>query len=316
MDNTSVLERLSAHRMLGSAPANEIAWVAAHGVLRHLDSGKILTPKGEPVQGLHVVLDGHLTIYVNQGAGPRKVMEWRGGDTTGVMPYSRIVSPPGDVVAEEPTEVVTVYREHMPKLIRECPELTAILVHAMLDRARHFTSSFLHDEKMVSLGKLAAGLAHELNNPVSAIARSASALTATRARADAAALALGASGLTAEQIAASEKVRDACLAGCAPLMLSPLQREEREDSIARWLKKNGADTAGAEALAESDLPFDMLDQLAALMKGPLLNTAHWLDCGRPGYTAPLIRDPDRCFPDSYTGNRHQRIYPDGPRRRS
>ena len=62
-------------------------------------------------------------------------------------------------------------------MIRECHELTAILVHVMLDRARHFTSSYLHDEKLVSLGKLAAGLAHELNNPASAIARSAALLS-------------------------------------------------------------------------------------------------------------------------------------------
>ena len=46
----------------------------------------------------------------------------------------------------------------------------------MLDRARVFTSSGLHDEKMVSLGKLSAGLAHELNNPASAIERSAALL--------------------------------------------------------------------------------------------------------------------------------------------
>ena len=64
----------------------------------------------------------------------------------------------------------------MRAMIRECHELTSILVHRMLDRARDFTSSELHDEKMVSLGKLSAGLAHELNNPASAIERSAALL--------------------------------------------------------------------------------------------------------------------------------------------
>ena len=61
-------------------------------------------------------------------------------------------------------------------MIRECHEITTILVHTMVDRSRQFTSSGLQDEKMVSLGKLSAGLAHELNNPASAIERSAALL--------------------------------------------------------------------------------------------------------------------------------------------
>src|SRR5262245_12475949 len=100
MSTTDLLERLSTHRTLASVPHEEVAWVAAHGVLRHLETGAVLTSKDKPVEGLHVVLDGHLSIHVDRGAGRRKIMEWRGGDVTGLMPYSRLVTPPGDVVAE------------------------------------------------------------------------------------------------------------------------------------------------------------------------------------------------------------------------
>ncbi|HET6267347.1 MAG TPA: ATP-binding protein, partial [Acidobacteriota bacterium] len=152
-------------------------------------------------------------------------------------------------------------------------ELTATLVHVMVDRARHFTSTFLHDEKLVSLGKLAAGLAHELNNPVSAIARSASALSETRALADNRSRALGSFQISAEQKAVLEKVRDASISAKTNSVLSALQREERADSIAGWLKNNGADPALAEALSETDLSFDMLNLLAESLKGPVLNAA-------------------------------------------
>jgi len=54
-------------------------------------------------------------------------MECRAGDVTGLMPYSRLVAPPGD------SEVVTVYRADMAEMIRECHELTTFLVHVMLD---------------------------------------------------------------------------------------------------------------------------------------------------------------------------------------
>jgi signal transduction histidine kinase len=182
------------------------------------------------------------------------------------MPYSRLVAPPGDVIAEEPAEVLTIHRHDMPEMIRECQELTAILVHIMIDRARHFTSSYLHDEKLVSLGKLAAGLAHELNNPAAAIVRSAGAISSTVGRGEAEARVLGSFRLTNEDIARIERVREACLAGAARAVLSPLEQEDREDAIRRWLKKRGVDGAAAEALAETNITSEMMEQLAASME--------------------------------------------------
>ena len=268
-----LLDRLTGHRILATIPPEQVAWVANHGKLRHLNPGDVLTSKDTKVEGLHIVLDGHLSIYVDRGAGRRKIMEWHGGDVTGLMPYSRLVSPPGDVTAEQPTDVVTVYREDMPQMIHECTELTAALVHIMLDRARHFTSSFLHDEKLVSLGKLAAGLAHELNNPASAIARSASTLRTTLADADSSSRQLGASTLNADHLAAIERARDACLARNAQRVLSPLEQEDRERSIARWLRDHRLSTDRADVLAETGFTGDMLDELARQLTPQSLDSA-------------------------------------------
>jgi signal transduction histidine kinase len=279
LSKLSVLERLSAHRILGAVPQEQIAWVAAHSVFRELEPGVVLTSMHGQVEGLHVVLSGYLSIHVDRGAGRRKIMEWRGGDVTGLMPYSRLVAPPGDVIAEEPTEIVTVHRNDFPEMIRQCYELTAALVHVMLDRARHFTSSYLHDEKLVSLGKLAAGLAHELNNPASAIARSASALPESLMAAEAAARNIGAIGLNAANIAVAEKIRAACVAA-PPAALSPLEREDREESIARWLAGHQAGTALAEEFADMEVTIAMLDELAGYMDGKALDSAlRWIASG-------------------------------------
>ena len=269
----SLIDRLSKHRTLGVAPPSQIEWLANHGVIHALAVGEILSSRDTPVTALHVVLTGHLSIQVDQGLGKKKIMEWRGGDVVGIMPYSRLVAPPGDVVAEEPTEILSVERENFPELIRDCHEITTILVHNMLDRARHFTSSYLHDEKMVSLGKVSAGLAHELNNPASALTRSAKALAIAVDKTESAARSLAVAGLSRDQVAAIDDARRTAVATRVQAILSPLQQEEREMSMARWLKARGADLSAAEPLAQSNLTSETMNLLAEKLDGRALDSA-------------------------------------------
>ncbi|MGA7992821.1 MAG: ATP-binding protein [Thermoanaerobaculia bacterium] len=280
-----IQERLAAHRLLAGAPRGELAWLAARGRLEKFEAGGVVAPKGQQVLGLYIVLSGHLTIYVDRGAGPHKVMEWRAGDVTGILPYSRLSVPLGDVKAEASSEVFVIPREEIPALIRDCGALTAILVHAMVDRARQFTSSDLHEEKMSSLGKLAAGLAHELNNPASAVARSAKGLRLGLSELEAASRALGAAGLSETQQAAVDRARGQCLAAAgATFGRSPVEHADREDALADWLERHDADVTAAEALAESAITLDALDEVASALDGEALRAAlPWLVAGCATY---------------------------------
>jgi signal transduction histidine kinase len=272
--------RLKEHRTLGAMPPGELAWVAAHGYLRRFEAGDVLAPSGTLMEGLHVILSGHLVIYVDRGEGRHKVLEWRGGDVSGKLPYSRMKGSPGDVVAEEPTETLTVHAAHLPELIRQCPEITAALVHVMVDRARQFTSSDLHNEKMKSLGRLAAGLAHELNNPASAVVRSAKSLAESLAEAEEASRALAASGLTPVQRAALDAVRESCLAARASGSRSPIEESDRVDSIFAWLDARGVDESLAGPLAETAVALTALDTLAGALHGEMLGAAlRWVAHG-------------------------------------
>jgi hypothetical protein len=94
---------------------------------------------------------------VERANGREKIMEWRGGDVAGMLPYSRLTAAPGDSSAQELFETVVIRREDRPALIRECYGFTSSPVHVMVDRARHFTSSDLQAAKMASLGKLWPG---------------------------------------------------------------------------------------------------------------------------------------------------------------
>ncbi|MDQ6894647.1 MAG: ATP-binding protein [Acidobacteriota bacterium] len=277
---SDLVDRLAEHRTLGAAPREELEWLASHGSLLELASGGVLSAKGARVERMYVVLSGRIAIFVDRGAGMHKIMEWRGGDVTGLLPYSRLVSPPGDSVAQEPTVILAVPGDRLRDLARDCHEVASILVHTMLDRARVFNSSDLHDEKMVSLGKLSAGLAHELNNPAAAIERSAALFGGRLDNFERAARALGAAALTGSQLTAIDELRDSCMATALHGVRSPIEQAEREERIVEWLAGHGLDEATAEALSDTAVTVEALEQLAGALDGPALDAAlRWAAAG-------------------------------------
>jgi len=133
---------------------------------------------------------------------------------------------------------------------------------------------------MASLGKLAAGLAHELNNPASAAARSAQLIGEALEESEEAARALGAANLDDQALAVVERVRWACGAGPITGVFSPLDRADREEAVADWLADHGADDGLAAPLAETNVTLAQLDELAAAVTGEQLGAAvRWLAAG-------------------------------------
>ena len=268
-----LIARLAQHRALGHAPPAEHAWLAAHGSRYVYEAGDLVTKKGAQAQNMIILFDGHIVIRANRGAGSHKIFEWKGGDVGGAMPYSRGASPPFDACAEERTEVLGIDKQYFHELARECPVVTAALVHIMLDRARTFTSSDLRDEKLLSLGKLAAGLAHELNNPASAVVRSIKILIESLGGAEEASRSLAGASLTAEQFAAIDRARAMCDAALGNAPRTPLERADREDELTDWLADHRATQEFAIPLADTGITPDALDLLAKTVTGDALEAA-------------------------------------------
>lgn len=276
----STLDRLRAHRTLADLPHADHEWLIAHGEVKSAAVGAVLAKKMVPAEGMYIIFKGTVTIRVDRGAGEHKLVEWGAGDVTGALPYSRGGKAPADGIIESPMDYLEVPRTAFPEMIRECPALTTRLVHVMLDRVRVFTSADLRDEKLISLGKLSAGLAHELNNPASAATRAAKGLIALQSAADEAARRLGAAQLDAEQLTAVDAIRDACRVQTGSGSISALERADREDAIGDWLSRHAASASCAGPLAETPVSIAQLDALAAHITGADLDAAVcWLATG-------------------------------------
>jgi signal transduction histidine kinase len=277
MSVTDLVDRLAALPRLGGVPYEELEWLVAHGTFNVHEAGHVIGSKGTRIERLWLIVSGHVAIRVDRGVGPRLVTEWHAGEVTGMLPYSRMTGPPGDNYCAEKTELLAIQEKHFPEMVHHCPVFTAHTVHTMLDRARNFNTSALQDEKMVSLGKLAAGLAHELNNPASATKRGANLLLQNLSQLDAALRALSAPGLTNELFDAIAQVRSLCLTRPDGSVRSPIHQADREDEIADWLVRHQADPAHAASLADTAVTVDALDTLASATSGETLDAAlRWL----------------------------------------
>ena len=314
-----LVERLASFASLEKISRKELQWLAEHGQVNVYEAGTIVAPKGLPIEYLYIILSGKIIIHIDRGAGPKLVTEWPAGSVTGMLPYSRMKATPGDTTVEEKAEILAVNVRLHPEMIRQCPDFTAHTVHTMLDRARKFNTSDLQDDKMIALGKLAAGLAHELNNPASATLRSAKLLKEGLAKLDAASRELGAYGLNVTQLNNIDSFCISCLSK-PNKKLSPIQTADYQDRNTDWLSSHHLEKDLALSLADTAIGIEELDQLAGIVPGEKLNvvlkwivascSAHSLSNDLENSAAHIYKLVDAVKKFTYMDNRSEKEFID------
>ena len=162
---------LKTFESLKNVPDEQLQWLMDNSVERVLQDGEHLTTQGQPLSGPHFIISGRLIIYIIQSGSRRELATATTGHVTGYLPYSRGVVATANSQAAGELQIISFPTDRIREMIKDQFELTQALVHVMSNRVREFTAFQQQNEKMMALGKLSAGLAHELNNPASAIVR-------------------------------------------------------------------------------------------------------------------------------------------------
>jgi signal transduction histidine kinase len=218
-------------------PDDQIAWFISQSQEMKLKAGESYSRQGDPADAMFVILEGQIQGR-GELAGDTITFHLKAGDVTGVLPFSRMKQFTVSQRAETDGRALRFPASLFPELVQKMPELTKRLVGLMSDRIREVTRLEQQRDRLASLGKLSAGLAHELNNPASAAKRAASQLRAILKKIRDASLELGKRDLTPTQKSEIEKL-EASFTQPDVIPPDPLTMSDLEDQIDSLLRSHG-----------------------------------------------------------------------------
>src|SRR5436190_4870467 len=229
---------------LSDLPDEQLQWILDHSVYVEFEDGGVVMKTGEVAEFMMFIMEGVVSFYMDQSGTLVHYFDFANdvatGGATGLLPYSRMKTSPGTSYAVGKLRGFRMHKDHFTELERVCPGLIQRLIGYMTERAKSFATTQLQYEKVNALGKLAAGIAHELNNPASAINRISCELT----------------GRLKENYGLTEKLLqyDISVTHLQTIRsmveqkeketvnkkkIGPLQRIQMEDEINDWLEQNG-----------------------------------------------------------------------------
>jgi signal transduction histidine kinase len=241
----------------------DIAWLAERCRVEDLAAGDAVVLEGQPADEMIGVVHGELHARREHGPPDGRFVLVRSGEVGAMLPFSRMKIFPVTSRAVKPTRIVRIPASLFPEMLRRMPALEPRLVAVLADRARQDTRDVLQREALLGLGKLAAGLAHELNNPAAAVRSAAGQLRERLADLSHRSVDLAGEELPAD---AMEALRDLPAGVLEPMAAdNPLERMQREEELTSWLESKGVDRPWdvAEAFLDAGLSTPAVAALAA-----------------------------------------------------
>src|ERR1700723_1791626 len=254
-------------------PDDQITWFLSQAAELALKAGETYFREGDPADAMFVILEGQVQVRGEIGGEPIVIL-LKPGDVTGVLPFSRMKQFTVGTRAVTDARVLRFPAALFPYLVQKMPELTQRLVGLMSDRIRETTRREQQQDRLASLGKLSAGLAHELNNPASAAKRAARQLRHMLTKIRTASLRLGRRDLSPAQKSEIEKL-EASFTHQDVVPPDALTISALEDQIDSLLRSHGHNDLWllAAGLARRNIQPEVVESLFASLGGDTARAA-------------------------------------------
>jgi signal transduction histidine kinase len=273
-----ILKVLRSFTPMADLTDEQLMWLVPRIQDVHFKRGDVFSKEGDPANQFYFLVEGDIEYRFDTGTPDERVYIAKPGNIGGRLPFSRLTHWNGTFRAITPGRIFVGSTSVYPEMIHDAPYLVERMVAIMSDRIRYATKEDQQQDRLAALGKLSAGLAHELNNPASAAKRAALALSEAQESLRDATTQLDNQNLTPDQRKAIGVFeRQALQHSQAGAVMDTLDQSELEETITGWLKSHGIKDNWklAPTLAESSLDIDWLTalekQIGSQILGPALN---------------------------------------------
>ncbi|HEY4978079.1 MAG TPA: ATP-binding protein [Candidatus Acidoferrum sp.] len=240
-------------------------WLADHFAVRCYEAGDVVIKEGTPATEFMVVLEGE--FHFRRPNDPYfPIFVRTAGQATGVLPFSRMKVVSGRGFAVRPTKLAVMPASELRELVYRAPHLAQKLVSEMTDRTRESAQNEERTGKMLALGKLSAGLAHELNNPASAVVRSSTLLGEMLMLRRHEAIAMRGEVIPSEAQTLMNTLGESIAeCGSGTPKLDALERADLGSDLGDWLEQNKLPSELAGDLVDAGITTEKLAPLQKLL---------------------------------------------------
>jgi signal transduction histidine kinase len=237
--SAAIIRRLPLFEGLAAADVERIAAMARR--LR-VGAGAVVMQEGTAGDGLYIILEGQLEVRRREGA-QELVLAVRGpGEFLGELSLLEQAPRSASVVAVTDGELLVLHPADFQALLADSPAVLRTVLGTVVGRLRSTESTLMEREKLAALGTMAAGLAHELNNPAAAVSRAAEHLRDVIAHMQHATMEVSTLALSPAQARRLDELA-ADVGTCLPSVADPLACSLEEDAITQWLEARGVERA-------------------------------------------------------------------------